>query len=368
MTTTFFNPTEAPAVHIEQLPSNAIAAEACAGDYSGKVSTTYSLYIAVWAPRSTPMKCKEGGDEESFVDSTCYNCDYYIEEVEVNLNEHDVEVNDYNMGLLTLHGTAYASSPCPCYNSGVSEVEFPCIAGHDGPGEEDSDIELNCEYMQYGVIRNMEGIMITDWAQQQGIQFDKNGIAYATQAFRAINTFDNNPRNICWGNNDQGESLLETEMLFTTSYANEDLLSFDSHNDNADDVDTEMGYDEEELTALPYAVQLSEYNHRPKGLAVAAARGHTNAYFLMTASGARTSEGAAYVPVELYRDVAIDDDTVFDVWVSDVMSTGCRLMFLTYPSLEDGSIFLGQIPADFNLQPCKSIKQQSSDVEELVNS
>ena len=366
--TTFFNPTEAPTVHIEQLPSNAIAVEACAGDYTGRTTTAYALYIGVWAPRSTPMSCKAGGGDEEFVDSTCYDCQYYVEEIEVDLTYHELEVEDADLGTLYLHGTAYASSPCSCYNHGLGEVEFPCHAGHEGPGETDSDIELSCEYMQYGIVRGMSGIKITDWAQQQGIQFNKNGTGYATQAFRAINTFDNNPRNICWGDNDDGNSLLEIEMLYTTSFANEDLLSFDSHIDNTDDVDTEMGYDEEELTALPYAVQLSEYNHRPKGLAVAAARGHMNSYFLMTASGARTSTSCAYVPVELYRNVAVDNDTVLDVWVSDVMPTGCRLMYLMYPNPDEGSIFLGQIPADFNLQPCKSIKQQSSDAGELVNS
>ena len=128
-----------------------------------------------------------------------------------------------------------------------------------------------------------------------------------------------------------------------------------------------MSYDDEELTPLPYAVELSEYNHRPKGLAVAAARGHTNSYFLMTASGARTSTGASYVPVELYRNVRLDSDTIADVWVSDVMPTGCRLMFLSYPE-EDTSVFLGQIPTDFNLRPCTFNKQPSSDVGELVNS
>ena len=206
--TSLFNPTTAPAVHIEQLPSNAIAAEACAGEYTGRTTNTYALYIGVWAPRSTPMKCKGGGDEESFVDSTCYECDYHREEIEVDLSYHDVEVEDSTYGTLYLHGTAYASSPCPCYDNGIGEVEFPCAAGHDGPGEEDSDVELDCSYMQYGVVRSLHGVMITDWAQQQGIQFNSDGLAYATQAYRAINTFENNPRNICWGNNDSGNNLL----------------------------------------------------------------------------------------------------------------------------------------------------------------
>ena len=87
----------------------------------------------------------------------------------------------------------------------------------------------------------------------------------------------------------------------------------------------------------------------------------------MTASGAVNHASTAAVPVELYRNVAVDDDTVLDVWVSDVVPAGCRLMFLMYPE-EQKSVFIGQIPSDFNLEPCESIKQPSSDAAELVNS
>ena len=157
-------------------------------------------------------------------------------------------------------------------------------------------------------------------------------------------------------------------MLYTTSYANEDLLPFDTHNENAADIEIALADEFDYLAEYPYVIKLPDYNHRPKGLACATARGHVNAYFLMTASGCKQSTGVAYTPVELYRNVAIDDDTILDVWVSDVMPTGIRLMYLMYPNPDEGTIFLGQIPADFNLQPCESNKQQSSDVAVPVNS
>ena len=86
----------------------------------------------------------------------------------------------------------------------------------------------------------------------------------------------------------QVENLLEIEMLYTTSPANEDLLSFDSHNENAEDIGEQMGYCEEELAEYPDVIELPAYNHRPKAVACATAREHVNAYLLMCASGCKT--------------------------------------------------------------------------------
>ena len=113
-------------------------------------------------------------------------------------------------------------------------------------------------------------------------------------------------------------------------------------------------------------IPLSAYNHRPKGVVVASVDAHLNAYFLLSVSGVPQHNKTITLPVELYRNVAVDDDTVLDVWVSDVVPAGCRLMFLQYSN--ESSIYLGQIPTDFNLEPCESIKQPSSAVAELVNS
>ena len=93
------------------------------------------------------------------------------EEVEYESSDLDYPYLETPEGSLPVRGTVYFDSPCPCYENGIGDVEFPCAAGHDGPEERDSDVELTCSYMSYGVIRGMSGVLITDWAQQQGVVF-----------------------------------------------------------------------------------------------------------------------------------------------------------------------------------------------------
>ena len=169
--------------------------------------------------------------------------------------------------------------------------------------------------------------------------------------------------------NTDPDNLLMIEQVFSTSLTNEDLLSFDAHQDNASDCEDEADDSDyqESLEFQPDIVPI-KYDSRPIGLAVATSKSDTNAYVLMLASGCRLSQGCVSTPVYLYKDVAIDDDTILDVWVSDLLPVGRRLMFLMYPNKDEGSICLGQISEDFNLTPCKSIKQQSSDVVVPANS
>ena len=151
------------------------------------------------------MKCVEGGDDEHFVDSVATTVSGTVEEVEYEVSDLNYPYLETPEGDLPVRGTVYFDSPCPCYENGIGDVEFPCAAGHDGPEASESDVELDCQFMNYGVIRGMSGVLITDWAQQQGVQFNKDGLCFATDALAAINTFTNNtPRNICWGGNDSG--------------------------------------------------------------------------------------------------------------------------------------------------------------------
>ena len=79
-------------MHLEQLPSNAVAVRAEARDYVSQKTTTPAIYISVWAPRQNPMSCSRGDSDESFVDSTCYDCAYHCEDM-----EFDTSTLDYPM-------------------------------------------------------------------------------------------------------------------------------------------------------------------------------------------------------------------------------------------------------------------------------
>ena len=69
-------------------------------------------------------------------------------------------------------------------------------------------------------------------------------------------------------------------------------------------------------------------------------------------------QGVVYVPVKRYPDVAVTDDLVTTVWVTDTMSTGIQYMFIEdFNQPNANGLLIGQIPEDFNLEPCKSTKQ-----------
>ena len=103
---------------------------------------------------------------------------------------------------------------------------------------------------------------------------------------------------------------------------------------------------------------------RPQAVVAAAVSSMSNAFVLLGSSGCHINKNVAYIPVCMYSNVAIDDDTVSNVWVTEVLpSINKRLMFVYF----DGShtftnaVYLGQIDSNFNLQPCKSTLPQSSE-------
>ncbi len=364
----FFRPNEAPSVHIEMLPANTIAVDAVVKDYvpnsKSSLGVTPGMFITAWTRSKQGLSCIDGETEESFVNDTCYDCEYHCEDYEIDA-DGDYTIDHYDHGSLRVWGQIRVDSPCPCYNDGLGEVSFPCAAGHDGPNSSDevSNRTLSLDHMAYGIHVTSLGNKLDDYAVQQWVEY-LDGEVIVGEPERSINTFDGR-NNICWGSNDEGENLLEIESLYKSAPSNEDLLSFDGHDDNRYDLS-----EPEEGDELPSAIWLGEYNHRPRALVCANATEYANAYILLATSGAKTNDtGIAYVPVMLYQNVAIDDDTVLDVWVTDEMPIGKRLMFFMYGQDEGfRSIYLGQIDNDFNLEPCKSQQQLSSEQAELVSS
>ena len=364
---TFFQPTEAPLVHFEPLPSNAVAIHVeqklyVAGSYSTAKKHENALWTTVWAPRTSPMRCVEGTDDESFVDQHCYDCRYYVEQMEFEAYDLDYPSLNTPEGELEVAGTVYFESPCPCYNNGLGEVEFPCSNELDGPEERESDVELSCEFMRYSTVRDPKSAnLITDEAAQQGFAVI-DGEFCVGEKHRAINTFDHGTYDICWGDNSNGNNLLEIEMLFTSSPANEDLLCFDAHADNADECRNDAESDPDDGYILPLAGAVSvAYDGRPMGVVSATAHEDPGTFVLLASSGAQVNGTVAYLPITMYRNVAISDDFVGDIWSSEVMPSGARLLFLADED-EARLQYLGQVPNTFNLQPCKSIMQSSSDV------
>ena len=360
--TMFYNLTQAPSVLIEELPSNTVLASA----YKRKIGSSDPqevLTIEIHAPRSSGLLAKGTIADDDFVEEYCYQCDYHCESIEVDLGDHDIEVEDSQYGTLYLYsGTGYSSSPCPCYDDGLGSVEWPCPAGHEDPSDSEEDADnLNGSYLCYAVHRQLTDFSYEDAsAWQQGHRFDEDSNLRVTMPERICNTFDNDFNRICWGNNRAPRSLLMVEQVFSQAHANQDLLTYDSHQQNAEYIQEQVDDEDEGMDINKTLVPMS-YRNTSQALAVAVATHDQNAFMLMTVSGCITNEGTAYVPVYQYKQVAVDEDTIVDVWVTNELSSGCRLMFYQ-------NQLLGQIPNNFDLTPCKSLNVSSSGAEELVNS
>ena len=338
-------PTEAPQVHIELLPDTAIAVDVHADN------DTFG--ITMWAS-APPMPAVSGENLENFQENTCYDCQYHCETISVDVDGVEAYYGDDPVYLI---GTAEANSPCSCYQEGINDVSWPCVAGHDEPdGEAEAD-DLNTKWLKYTYYPLDPYFEIA----LQGHSWDNNGcLLVSEETYQAINTY--NSGDVCWGNNDTPNSLLGAYQTYTSAPANEDLCSFSTHEDNAYDAEND-----DCIVSLPNA--FIPDNTRPAAIICASAQQSTSAYLLLATSGVAVDKTVAYTGVYLHRNVAIDADTVINVWATDVLPIGKRLLFAQTDSKDfDNAIYIGQVDSNFNLQPCESIQQQLSEPVALANS
>ena len=340
---TLLQPLDAPLVHIEQLPANSFAAVA---------SVVYdTLSITTWSPSARELSFTSGSGDDAFVERYCEDCEFYVEEMEWN----DSPEISTDHGYLYIRGSYYTESPCNAYSSGIGDVELPCAKGYE-MNEEEGDVTGRwLTYTNQFSVSTMQ--QKATFAFQQGAVF-KGSSLYLTDSYECINVF--NDYRICWGGNRQGSSLLEIENIFTVANGNDDLCSPERHAEQADDIEGEYDdiCDDEEYAGLTneFAVPLPTGQGRGKSLVVATALTHTSAFLLLGASGARINNTVAYVPVQHYSNVAVTDDYVCNVWATDVLPCGKRLLFAN-------DQLLGQVNPDFSLEPCTSPKQPSSALE-----
>lgn len=345
---TLLQPLDAPLVHIEQLPANSFAAVA---------SVVYDkLSITTWSPSTRNLSFTSGSGYDNFVERYCDECEFYVEEMEWNDNP---EIRTEH-GYLDIRGSYYTESPCGAYNNGIGDVVLPCAKGYD---IDEVDGDVSGQWLAYTNQFSVSTMQQKETlAFQQGAVFKGDALCL-TNKYECINVF--NDYRICWGGNRQGSSLLEIENIFTIANGNDDLCSPERHAEHADDVENEyddMCDDEDEaLSTNKFAVPLPVGQGRGKALAVATTATHTSAFLLLGASGARINGSVAYVPVQHYSNVAVTDDYVCNVWATDVLPCGKRLLFAN-------DQLLGQVNPDFSLEPCTSPKQPSSVLEAPDNS
>ena len=188
-------------------------------------------------------------------------------------------------------------------------------------------------------------------AFQQSILF-KNNHCYVSDPMQALNCYGSDD-NICWGSLSDPKSLMTIESTYVASFGNEDLCSFEEIESNIDDLDH---FDEDDYSINTHIIPIETDATRPKALVVASASKHTNAYLLLGTSGCKVDGLVSYALVKFYPQVAIDSDTILDVWATEPLSTGTRLLFTN----SDNTEVVGQVPSTFNLSICKSLPPQSS--------
>ncbi len=350
----YLSPSTAPSVHIELLPATAKAVDV----YMDTTDQYPYVNIVTWASGPDIHVTSNAEDSaESFVEYTCSECPYFTEEYE---NEAcGQEVNG-----LPLIGTFYTQSPCSCYDDGIGSVSFPCENEYSGPDEQENE-DVSSKNIRYSIsyLPHFETCDISDGSIFiQGCRVDDDGNVYVSDKHSSINCYDNG--DICWGSLTAPTNLADMLVLYTSSPGNEDLTSIEAHHDGNYDA----GGDQDQLR--PTAVPCPSYSHRGKAVAIACAMWNTAAYLLLASSGCHINKDVAYVPVSLYPNVAIDDDTILNVFATDVLSSGTRLLF--YHSVPEDNSYngqvIGQVPSTFSLEPCTSQLPQSSEQAELVSS
>ena len=348
----FFSPTEAPLVHIEILPDAAKAVEAFVRD--GK------LFIDTWASGSN-IPCKASNSEanlEAFLEERCHDCSLYADTIEIDMDGQDTYDSEY--GDITISDSSVRCySPCNCVSDGIGDVEFPCRMGHEPEDDEDhSDVVLTAEFMQYSVSYDLSNGRPVYYAQQQPLTIYKDQV-WAADPSTAINTYERDNR-ICWGELCEPNNLLQAEASFTKSYANQDLCSFETHQDNADDFSC-LAFPEDYFV-LDGAIPVDNSIQRPKAAISATAVNTVGSFMLLKTAEAAGIGPIAFVIAYLYKNVAIDDDNIIDVWATEVMPIGKRLLFVSNnkPGLNNG-LYIGQVDPNFNLSPCELTQPQSSE-------
>ena len=340
-------PTSAPIVHLELLPSRAKAARV--------VATNDVIRISCWSTGEYPMETDgSSNSEEAFVDNYCSECQWYREEIE-NYADGYEEVNG-----LTLIGTYYTSSPCPCYNDGPSQVSFPCEEGYNFDPNEIHE-ELNVDYLRMDNTID-PSLFFTNqfFGMQQGCYVDDNGNVLLSNKFPAVNCFGDDK--VCWGDNSEPNNLAEAFTIFTESEANQDLTSFSEHQSSAEAI-RDATYQ-----ILDDAIALNQDLDTPKALIVASSRRDPSAFLLIAGSGGLINNYTATVPVYYYPNVEVRPGTTCNVWATDVLVTDTRLLFMQqYEDDVPTTLFLGQVPSNFSLAQCKSQLPQSSEQAELAN-
>ena len=93
--------------------------------------------------------------------------------------------------------------------------------------------------------------------------------------------------------------------------------------------------------------------------------GMTTGFVQLGSAGCTINGQVAYTLVMRYKSVLLPSNDIVDVYASDVLKNGQRLLF--YKTGRNSAVFIGQVPHNFDLS-CKSLTQSSSAQVALASS
>jgi hypothetical protein len=220
-------PTTPPTARLEFLPEDTIAVAA-------EIESREVIAFRAWVP-GFEMDLAETSreDEEGFIDNNCDGCEYYFETTQLDSRDLDAlgGLPDW-AGEVT---EATVVSACPCYSNGLSNVNFPCRAGHDGPLDgpcggdyyDGPPMLFEITFARGNLTRRAARIPIKTRAFAQAAFLKRDGehlSLYVAGNDRNLNTHSGGE--ICWGNNTEPCDLASLVEAYAGSTFNDDLMNY----------------------------------------------------------------------------------------------------------------------------------------------
>ena len=349
-------------MHIQALPENYLLATGEHYNYRHPGTSNVRHYerITAYMPDRFGVCSSGDGDdddaiEEAFMADNCHSCDHYFGDGEGECSNGQTD----DAGNIII--SCSVRSQCPCYDSGLGDVSWPCAEGHDEPNWGGKEDDFDMPPMAFAIDLNQQSLAVRDisaWVQQ--IAQDTGGQWWTGERLRAVNAYDTEL--VCWGNdNSTPSSLPEAVATYCDAPANNDLLPISSFKSNAQRARYQSCH-----SGVIDALQVGPgYD----ALLLASATATPEAYLLLRASGFTATNGLIIAGLTAASHT-LDDGTTVPAYLTDPVINGRSWLLIDNPAaLDEGGdragsqgLLLGQIQSTPTQPTCDSLEPSSSEL------
>lgn len=350
-------PQTAPTLHIQPLPEGYLLASGEWNNYTPNLSrTSYrTIRLTAWMPDNFDVCAgndsglDESDIEREFEDSYCDDCCYHFGENHLDRSECD-GMEDEDGNPVT---SATVVSKCPCYSEGVDHVDFPCLAGYDGPDYDSVDQDdIDLSPMAFAIdVHPSRGWFINKGTSAWCQKVNEDGLC--SDRWRAGNAYENDQ--VCWGNdNDTPDTLAVAAATYADAPGNADLLSPLAFTQNR-----HRCRQATPSHPLPGQLVRSGYD----ALLVASAADTPAAYLLLRGSGIPAEHGLIVIGL-IATSHTLEDGSTVPAYRTETIADGrCWLVIndpaaLDRPEADGRGLLLGQFSPD-SPTPCTSTTPSS---------